>query len=158
MRICGACHTSRTRIRREEESDDASYKHLQMIRLASVQQLRRSSCRRINIRVPELALVVAALAAFLMCLVGSGVNGQTGLPGTWEILLQNAGIASMHTAVTHYNTVVLLDRTDIGASQIPLASRYFVNPKAQIVLGWHEYLFRISGHFIDLSNEFFKSL
>ncbi|CAM6038445.1 unnamed protein product [Sphagnum compactum] len=51
-----------------------------------------------------------------------GVYGQTGLPGTWEILLQNAGIASMHSAVTRFNTVVLLDRTDIGASQIPLAN------------------------------------
>lgn len=38
------------------------------------------------------------------------------LPGTWELLVPNAGIASMHTAVTHFNTVVLLDRTDIGPS------------------------------------------
>ncbi|KAJ7164864.1 hypothetical protein O6H91_19G022900 [Diphasiastrum complanatum] len=40
--------------------------------------------------------------------------------GSWEILVQNAGIASMHSAVTHFGTVVLLDRTDIGASQIAL--------------------------------------
>jgi hypothetical protein len=43
-----------------------------------------------------------------------------GQPGTWQLLLENAGIASMHTAVTHYGTVVFLDRTDIGASQINL--------------------------------------
>jgi hypothetical protein len=40
--------------------------------------------------------------------------------GSWEVVVENAGIASMHTAVTIYNTVVLLDRTDIGPSQLPL--------------------------------------
>ncbi|EEF26901.1 hypothetical protein RCOM_0351610, partial [Ricinus communis] len=39
------------------------------------------------------------------------------LPGTWELLVLNAGIASMHTAVTRFNTVVLLDRTNIGPSR-----------------------------------------
>ncbi|KAJ7543452.1 hypothetical protein O6H91_09G039000 [Diphasiastrum complanatum] len=40
--------------------------------------------------------------------------------GSWEILVHNAGIASMHTAVTHFGTAVLLDRTDVGASKIAL--------------------------------------
>jgi hypothetical protein len=40
--------------------------------------------------------------------------------GSWEVVVENAGIASMHTAVTIYNTVVLLDRTDIGPPQLPL--------------------------------------
>jgi hypothetical protein len=40
--------------------------------------------------------------------------------GTWEVVVQNAGIASMHTAVTHYGNVVLLDRTNIGPSQLSL--------------------------------------
>ncbi|KAL3826045.1 hypothetical protein ACJIZ3_022074 [Penstemon smallii] len=39
------------------------------------------------------------------------------LPGTWELLVPDAGIASMHTAVTRFNTVVLLDRTNIGPSR-----------------------------------------
>lgn len=39
------------------------------------------------------------------------------LPGSWELLVPNAGIASMHTAVTRFNTVVLLDRTNIGPSR-----------------------------------------
>lgn len=39
------------------------------------------------------------------------------LPGTWEMIVPNAGIASMHTAVTHHGTVVLLDRTNIGPSR-----------------------------------------
>ncbi|GMN47749.1 hypothetical protein TIFTF001_016915 [Ficus carica] len=39
------------------------------------------------------------------------------LPGTWDTLVENAGIASMHTAVTRFDTVVLLDRTNIGPSR-----------------------------------------
>ncbi|KAK3226279.1 hypothetical protein Dsin_006141 [Dipteronia sinensis] len=39
------------------------------------------------------------------------------LPGTWELLVPDAGVASMHTAVTRFNTVVLLDRTNIGPSR-----------------------------------------
>ncbi|KAL3693810.1 hypothetical protein R1sor_007461 [Riccia sorocarpa] len=41
--------------------------------------------------------------------------------GSWELLVENAGIASMHTMVTHYGTAVFLDRTNIGPSQINLA-------------------------------------
>jgi hypothetical protein len=40
--------------------------------------------------------------------------------GTWEVVVENAGIASMHTAVTHFGNVVLLDRTNIGPSLLPL--------------------------------------
>lgn len=40
--------------------------------------------------------------------------------GSYELLLSNAGIASMHTAVTRFNTVIMLDRTNIGPSQINL--------------------------------------
>lgn len=40
--------------------------------------------------------------------------------GTWELLLENAGIACMHAALTRFGTVVMIDRTDIGASQIGL--------------------------------------
>ncbi|MCO5570118.1 hypothetical protein L7F22_023834 [Adiantum nelumboides] len=42
--------------------------------------------------------------------------------GSWELLLENAGIASMHTAVTHHGNVVFLDRTNIGPSPISLAN------------------------------------
>ncbi|KAK5841497.1 hypothetical protein PVK06_003818 [Gossypium arboreum] len=45
----------------------------------------------------------------------STVHAQ--LPGSWELLVSNAGLASMHTAVTRFNTVVLLDRTNIGPSR-----------------------------------------
>lgn len=44
----------------------------------------------------------------------------TDAQGTWEQLLDNAGISSMHTAITHYDTAIFLDRTNIGASEIAL--------------------------------------
>lgn len=40
--------------------------------------------------------------------------------GSWETVVDNAGIASMHSAVTHYGNVILLDRTNIGDSQLAL--------------------------------------
>ena len=59
-----------------------------------------------------------------------GVHGQD--IGTWQIVVANAGIASMHTAVTSYNTVVLLDRTNIGASQILLPSKLLALPNLHL--------------------------
>jgi hypothetical protein len=56
----------------------------------------------------------------LVALLMSGGVLQVEAQGTWEILVENAGIASMHTAITRFNTAVLLDRTDIGASQLAL--------------------------------------
>lgn len=61
-------------------------------------------------------------AAVVLLFVGeSGVTLGQDL-GTWEVVVENAGIAAMHAGVTHYGTVVLLDRTNIGASQIALPS------------------------------------
>jgi len=50
----------------------------------------------------------------------SGVSCQGG--GWWETVVENAGISTMHAAVTHMGNVVLLDRTNIGDSQLPLPS------------------------------------
>ncbi|KAF5737193.1 galactose oxidase [Tripterygium wilfordii] len=57
------------------------------------------------------------------------------LPGTWELLVPNAGIASMHTAVTRFNTVVLLDRTNIGPSRRMLRKGHCRNDRSDAVLG-----------------------
>ncbi|XP_010674911.2 aldehyde oxidase GLOX [Beta vulgaris subsp. vulgaris] len=46
------------------------------------------------------------------------------LPGTWELLVADVGIASMHTAVTHFGTVVLLDRTNIGPTRLLLPKHH----------------------------------
>ncbi|XP_071705511.1 aldehyde oxidase GLOX-like [Rutidosis leptorrhynchoides] len=44
-------------------------------------------------------------------------ESRSDLPGTWELLVSNARIASMHTAVTRFSTVVLLDRTDLSPTE-----------------------------------------
>lgn len=60
-------------------------------------------------------------SAMVILAVVTGLRGVQGQDlGSWQLLLNNSGIASMHTALTHYNTFVLLDRTNIGASQIAL--------------------------------------
>ncbi|KAG0504603.1 hypothetical protein KC19_8G131600 [Ceratodon purpureus] len=62
----------------------------------------------------RLSLAIAIALQFHMLV--PGISAQ----GTWQLLVQKAGIASMHTAITHYDTAILLDRTNIGASQIAL--------------------------------------
>ncbi|KZV23591.1 galactose oxidase [Dorcoceras hygrometricum] len=47
----------------------------------------------------------------LLLLLFFTVTRAADLPGEWELLVADAGISSMHTAVTRFNTVVLLDRT-----------------------------------------------
>ncbi|KAK9123844.1 hypothetical protein Sjap_013446 [Stephania japonica] len=68
----------------------------------------------------ESLLLSHLLLLFIVCFSTLHALARGELPGTWELLVPNAGIASMHSAVTHYNTVVLLDRTDIGASRLRL--------------------------------------
>jgi len=63
----------------------------------------------------SLQLVLVWAAA--MVTVAVVVEGQ----GYWETVVANAGISTMHSAVTHYGNVVLLDRTNIGPSQLGLA-------------------------------------
>ncbi|XP_074310186.1 aldehyde oxidase GLOX-like [Silene latifolia] len=55
------------------------------------------------------------------------------LPGTWELLVPDAGIASMHTAVTHYGMVVLLDQKN-SLSRLLLPKRDCSNDENDGVL------------------------
>lgn len=72
-----------------------------------------------RIRMHRWLWMQAAIAVLTMLFArGPGVHGQD--LGTWELLVDNAGIAAMHAAVTRFGTVVLLDRTNTGASQIAL--------------------------------------
>jgi hypothetical protein len=66
------------------------------------------------------AAQVGVLFTLLLLQLGGEVAAAKGSGGSWQVVVQNAGIASMHTAVTHYGNVVLLDRTNIGPSQLPL--------------------------------------
>lgn len=63
-----------------------------------------------------LQAVVVVLLQVVMVL--TGVAGQ----GFYEVVVPNAGIATMHAAVTHIGSVVLLDRTNVGVSQLNLPS------------------------------------
>ncbi|KAL3640677.1 hypothetical protein CASFOL_015645 [Castilleja foliolosa] len=63
-------------------------------------------------------MTTSKLIIFLV--IFSIARAAADLPGVWELLVPNAGIASMHTAVTRFNTVVLLDRTNIGPSKTTL--------------------------------------
>jgi hypothetical protein len=50
--------------------------------------------------------------------------------GSWKLLLSNTGISSMHTAVTRFDTCIMLDRTNIGPSKRLLENgRCRVQPK-----------------------------
>lgn len=57
---------------------------------------------------------------WLMFLSASHHHHQVAAQGYWETVVGNAGISTMHAAVTHYGDVVLLDRTNIGPSQLAL--------------------------------------
>lgn len=59
------------------------------------------------------SLKLVLLVTILQWLVSTCVVGQ----GSWQLLQKNAGIASMHSAVTHYDTVIMLN---VGPSQIKL--------------------------------------
>ncbi|PON90784.1 1,4-alpha-glucan-branching enzyme [Trema orientale] len=62
------------------------------------------------------------------------VLARAQLPGTWDVVVENAGIASMHTAVTRFNTVVLLDRTNIGPTRKMLRKGHCRNDRYDVVL------------------------
>ena len=84
---------------------------------------------RIRKTVPLFVMVVLPQLLLLVIILGPPAaekrsgrtnNVSSAPPGRWEVVVQNAGIASMHTVVTHLDTVVLLDRRDGGPSQIAL--------------------------------------
>ncbi|MQL69290.1 hypothetical protein Taro_001614 [Colocasia esculenta] len=79
-------------------------------------------------------MAAALYLAVCLAVAASGSFSRAQLPGSWELLVENAGIASMHTAVTHFGTVVLLDRTDIGPSRRLLPrSRCRVDPSDRLL-------------------------
>lgn len=62
------------------------------------------------------SMVMLMLVIFL----SASDHHQVAAQGFWETVVGNAGISTMHAAVTHYGDVVLLDRTNIGPSQLAL--------------------------------------
>lgn len=80
-----------------------------------------------------MAAALYLFACLVVATASSSCQAQL-LPGTWEVLVENAGIASMHTAVTRFGTVVLLDRTNIGPTRRLLPrSRCRVDPSDRLL-------------------------
>ena len=50
-----------------------------------------------------------------------------------QLVVSDAGIASMHTAVLHTGTVIFLDRTNIGPSHMKLANGFCRNSSTEMV-------------------------
>ena len=71
------------------------------------------------------AAMFAAFKVMVTCVItvvailGNGrvVGAQQ---GSWQLLVANSGLSSMHTAVTRFNTVVFLERTNQGATSLKL--------------------------------------
>nr|PNR55137.1 hypothetical protein PHYPA_006031 [Physcomitrium patens] len=61
---------------------------------------------------------VVTVLVFLQAMVSQlrAVDAQ----GSWQIIQPNAGISCMHAAVTHFDTIIMLDRTNTGPTQIKL--------------------------------------
>lgn len=62
----------------------------------------------------------AAVMALVVVVVQVLMAGLVDAQGSWARLTANAGIASMHSAVSHYDQVIMLDRTNTGPSAIRL--------------------------------------
>jgi len=46
---------------------------------------------------------------YILLHIVSRVHGETVSPGTWELLIENAGVSIMHMATTFMGTVVMYD-------------------------------------------------
>ncbi|KAG0582077.1 hypothetical protein KC19_3G032600 [Ceratodon purpureus] len=66
--------------------------------------------------VAAMSVLVMVMVVQMVAMMGVTVEAQ----GSWAVLQKNAGIASMHSAVSHFDQVIMLDRTNIGPSAIKL--------------------------------------
>lgn len=74
------------------------------------------------------------VVVFLLVVVVVGQAVVVAGQGTWQVVQKNAGIAAMHTAVTHYDQAIFLDRTNIGATAIKLPNGRCRNQPLERVL------------------------
>ncbi|GLJ08374.1 hypothetical protein SUGI_0087480 [Cryptomeria japonica] len=63
-----------------------------------------------------LAMVVKVVAVLLVITSSCWGRKEKDLQGRWELLLENAGIAAMHTIVMHNNKVIMFDRPNHGSN------------------------------------------
>jgi hypothetical protein len=69
---------------------------------------------------PSGAAAILWAAAMVVAVMGLVAVRPAAAQGSWAVLQRNAGIASMHSAVSHYDQVIMLDRTNIGPSALRL--------------------------------------
>ncbi|KAG6545105.1 hypothetical protein Mapa_013429 [Marchantia paleacea] len=70
-------------------------------------------------RMKILLICVICLLQFRAAIVVASSDDAAN-SGHWSVELRNGGVSAMHMTLTHENTVVYFDMTDIGASLLPL--------------------------------------
>lgn len=68
--------------------------------------------------VPAFVCLAIHLSLYVSLVLNSAHAGV--LPGSWELLVENAGVSAMHMTITPANTLIMYDRTDYGASELQL--------------------------------------
>lgn len=73
--------------------------------------------------------MLAAFKVIIMCVtvVALGNGRVVEAQGSWQLLVPNSGLSSMHTAVTRFNTVVFLERTNQGATSLKLPGDWLLS-------------------------------
>ncbi|KAK8923584.1 hypothetical protein KSP39_PZI019316 [Platanthera zijinensis] len=63
----------------------------------------------------SVGLLLLLTLHFLLPMVAESYGGrESGLGGSWELLLNSSGVVVMHMALTHLNTVIFYDQTSSG--------------------------------------------
>ena len=71
--------------------------------------------------------IMITILFFLLCVVfidGANVRSSGRSKGQWQLLLNSAGVVSMHMALTNQNTVIMFDQTGAGQSGYQLRKRF----------------------------------
>lgn len=75
------------------------------------------------------AMIAAFKVIIILCVTLAALgNGRVvEAQGSWQLLVPNSGLSSMHTAVTRFNTVVFLERTNQGATSLKLPGDWLLS-------------------------------
>ncbi|KAL2515450.1 glyoxal oxidase-related protein [Forsythia ovata] len=76
-----------------------------------------------NFKFTAISLLLMHCAKFSKAANSKGPSPVLG-KGTWQLLLNNTGVVSMHMALTHHNTVIMFDQIESGQSGYRLKRRY----------------------------------
>lgn len=74
-----------------------------------------------------LALIASLLllnSGITLAAKGGGRGASSSPPGQWKVILNNTGVVAMHMALTHYNTVLIFDRSGSSPTNFRLRHRF----------------------------------